>query len=30
VKAFVDGQWLSEFNDRLAEYAAQLTGTAHD
>jgi hypothetical protein len=30
VKAFVDGQWLSEFNDRLAGYAAQLTGTAHD
>ena len=30
VKAFVDGQWLSEFNERLAEYAAQLTATAHD
>lgn len=26
VKAFVDGQWLSEFNERLAEYAAQLNG----
>jgi hypothetical protein len=26
VKAFVDGQWLSEFNDRLAAYAAQLGG----
>ncbi|HEY3609356.1 MAG TPA: DUF4194 domain-containing protein [Pseudonocardiaceae bacterium] len=26
VKAFVDGQWLSEFNERLAEYAAQLAG----
>jgi len=25
VKAFVDGQWLAEFDRRLAEYAAQLT-----
>jgi hypothetical protein len=25
VKAFVDGQWLSEFSERLAEYAGQLT-----
>jgi hypothetical protein len=24
LKAFVDGQWLSEFNARLAEYAAEL------
>lgn len=24
LKAFVDGQWLSEFADRLAEYAAEL------
>jgi hypothetical protein len=24
VKAFVDGQWLSEFNERLSAYAAQL------
>jgi hypothetical protein len=26
VKAFVDGQWLSEFNERLAAYAAELGG----
>ncbi|MGW5108117.1 DUF4194 domain-containing protein [Nocardia sp. NPDC004123] len=26
LKAFVDGQWLSEFDQRLAEYAATLTG----
>jgi hypothetical protein len=26
LKAFVDGQWLSEFDQRLAEYAAQLVG----
>jgi hypothetical protein len=26
LKAFVDGQWLSEFDQRLAEYAAQLAG----
>lgn len=26
LKAFVDGQWLAEFDQRLAEYAAQLTG----
>jgi hypothetical protein len=24
LKAFVDGQWLSEFDARLAEYAAEL------
>ncbi|WP_036494182.1 DUF4194 domain-containing protein [Nocardia sp. BMG111209] len=27
LKAFVDGQWLSEFAERLAEYAASLAGT---
>jgi hypothetical protein len=26
LKAFVDGQWLSDFDQRLAEYAAQLDG----
>lgn len=26
LKAFVDGQWLAEFDQRLASYAAQLTG----
>lgn len=26
LKAFVDGQWLAEFDQRLAEYAAQLGG----
>jgi hypothetical protein len=26
LKAFVDGQWLSEFDQRLTEYAAQLAG----
>ncbi len=26
LKAFVDGQWLSEFDQRLAEYAAALSG----
>ena len=26
LKAFVDGQWLSEFDQRLAEYAAKLAG----
>lgn len=26
LKAFVDGQWLGEFEQRLAEYAAELTG----
>jgi Domain of unknown function (DUF4194) len=26
LKAFVDGQWLAEFDERLAEYAAQLGG----
>jgi hypothetical protein len=28
LKAFVDAQWLAEFDDRLAAYQAQLTGTA--
>lgn len=28
LKAFVDGQWLAEFDARLAEYAAQLGGGA--
>lgn len=27
VKAFVDAQWLAQFDQRLAEYRAQLTGT---
>jgi hypothetical protein len=27
LKAFVDGQWLSEFDQRLAEYATHLTGS---
>jgi hypothetical protein len=26
LKAFVDGQWLAEFDQRLAEYAGQLGG----
>ncbi|HXP21858.1 MAG TPA: DUF4194 domain-containing protein, partial [Streptosporangiaceae bacterium] len=26
LKAFVDGQWLADFDRRLTEYAAQLTG----
>ena len=26
IKAFVDGQWLSSFNDRLEEYAAHVRG----
>lgn len=26
IKAFVDAQWLSDFNDRLAEYQRQLAG----
>nr|WP_184829417.1 DUF4194 domain-containing protein [Jiangella mangrovi] len=26
LKAFVDGQWLAEFDQRLAEYAAELLG----
>ena len=26
LKAFVDGQWLADFDQRLAEYAAQLAG----
>ena len=26
LKAFVDGQWLADFDTRLAEYAALLTG----
>jgi hypothetical protein len=28
LKAFVDAQWLSEFDARLAEYQTQLTGGA--
>ena len=28
LKAFVDGQWLADFDQRLAEYAAQLDGPA--
>lgn len=28
LKAFVDGQWLADFDQRLAEYAAQLDGSA--
>ena len=27
LKAFVDAQWLSDFDDRLAQYQAQLTGS---
>jgi uncharacterized protein DUF4194 len=30
LKAFVDGQWLAEFDQRLGEYAAQLAGTGDD
>jgi len=30
LKAFVDGQWLAEFDQRLAEYAAQLGGEDED
>jgi hypothetical protein len=26
LKAFVDGQWLAEFDQRLAAYAAELRG----
>src|SRR5690606_26222711 len=29
LKAFVDAQWLSELNDRLAEYRAHLAGEAN-
>jgi hypothetical protein len=28
LKAFVDGQWLADFDAKLAEYAATLTGEA--
>jgi len=28
MKAFVDAQWLAEFDSRLAAYQAQLAGTA--
>jgi hypothetical protein len=28
LKAFVDGQWLADFDSKLAEYAATLTGDA--
>jgi hypothetical protein len=30
LKAFVDGQWLAEFDQRLSEYAAQLAGSGSD
>jgi hypothetical protein len=30
LKAFVDGQWLAEFDQRLAEYADQLAGSEDD
>jgi hypothetical protein len=30
LKAFVDGQWLSEFDQRLAEYTALLDGEGED
>jgi hypothetical protein len=30
LKAFVDGQWLADFDQRLAEYAAQLDGAGDD
>ncbi|MBP2320577.1 hypothetical protein JOF56_000962 [Kibdelosporangium banguiense] len=30
LKAFVDGQWLAEFGQRLAEYASQLGGQGDD
>ncbi len=30
LKAYVDGQWLSEFNERLAEYAARLRDGGED
>jgi hypothetical protein len=29
LKAFVDGQWLADFDTKLAEYAATLTGEAN-
>src|SRR5690606_12976152 len=30
LKAFVDGQWLADFDQRLAEYAAELDGDEHE
>lgn len=30
LKAFVDGQWLADFDQRLAEYAAELNGDDHE
>lgn len=30
LKAFVDGQWLAEFDQRLTEYVAQLSGSGTD
>ena len=27
IKAFVDAQWLADFDERLAEYRQQLAGT---
>jgi hypothetical protein len=26
IKAFIDAQWLADFDERLAEYRQQLTG----
>jgi hypothetical protein len=30
LKAFVDGQWLADFDVKLAEYAALLAGETHE
>lgn len=30
IKAFVDGQWLADFDERLREYASELGGRASD
>ena len=30
LRAFVDGQWLSDFDQRLGDYLAQLDGTSED
>jgi hypothetical protein len=30
LKAFVDGQWLADFDRRLAEYATAVTGAEVD
>ena len=29
LKAFIDGQWLADFDARLADYAGLLAGDAH-